>query len=210
MGDGEPKQFRMLGEEPVFCHSVLHFGNHPLISRVIVVGPVDLLDRVEILLEDLITDAPVSIVAGGELRQDSVYAGISAAEDCELVAVHDGARPFPPDNLEQAIDAARQHGGAIFAVPATDSLKLVDDTRIRHTVPRENMWAAQTPQVFQRDRLMQALEQARRDNVVLSDEASAFELNDWPVEILNGSRYNIKLTYPEDFIMAEAILKGRQ
>jgi 2-C-methyl-D-erythritol 4-phosphate cytidylyltransferase len=152
---------------------------------------------------------PLTVVAGGQRRQDSVYAGLHAAGDCTYVAIHDGARPFPPANLEVGLQAARYCGGAIFAMPATDSIKVVQDEIIKHTIPRSHLWAAQTPQIFQRARLMAALEACDSRGAEVTDDASAFEAMGWEVAVVEGSRSNIKITYQDDFIMAEALLKGR-
>lgn len=208
MGHPEPKQFCLLAGRPVLAYSVEFFGNHPLIEHIVVVVPHERISQAAEILASLDFDCPLTIVGGGTMRQESVYAGI-AATDCDYVAVHDGARPFPPSNLDEALSAARQSGSAVFAMPATDSVKRVTDGFIEESVPREHLWAVQTPQIFLRDRLMQALETSHQDGILLTDDASAYEHMGWKVQVVTGSRTNIKITYAEDLIIAESILRGQ-
>jgi len=209
LGGGEPKQFMLLGRKPLICWSVEYFGNHPAVHQVVVVVPAGWEERTALLLSEISIYAPLKIVRGGQRRQDSVLAGIMAAGESDVVAIHDGARPFPPDNLESAVAESLRIGGAIFALPATDSIKAVNENLIEKTVPREGLWAAQTPQVFLRDKLIAALKTCDEIGAEITDDASAFERMGWPVTVVPGSRQNLKVTYPEDFTMAEAILKGR-
>src|SRR5690606_20729526 len=105
------------------------------IDAVVVVAPADGLQAAAILLSEVDFPAPLIIVAGGARRQDSVRYGVNAAGECDLVAIHDGARPFPPENLDEGIEMALKSGAAIFAMPATDSIKLVDEGMVVRTVP---------------------------------------------------------------------------
>lgn len=208
MGREEPKQFCLLGGEPVLAHAVRFFGNHPAVDRVIVVVPKEWLAKAAELLFVLDFLTPLSIVAGGALRQESVYAGVAAAADCDYVAIHDGARPFPPKNFDEGLALAKKSGAAVFAMPATDSIKRADGIVITQTIPRMDLWAVQTPQIFSREKLMLALESCHENQVQVTDDASAFEFMGWEVALVTGSRSNIKITYPEDFVIAEALLKG--
>lgn len=208
-GGAEPKQFRMLAGTPVIGWSLKFFAASGLVDKIVVVVPADWIARTRELLVSLNLDVPVEVTEGGIRRQDSVMAGIKKAADCGYVAIHDGARPFPPANFGEGLRRAREVGGAIFAMPATDSTKLVEDERILHTVPRTGLWSAQTPQIFATARLAEALSACDARGVEVTDDASAFEHMGWPVAIVMGSRLNVKVTYPEDFIVAEAIMKGR-
>lgn len=208
-GADGPKQFQQLGGEAVLCHSVRFFGNHPAIDEVVVVAPADALQEAAMALAAIDFPAPLTIVAGGPRRQDSVRFGVIAAGECDLVAIHDGARPFPPANFDEGIAAALDAGAAIFAMPSTDSIKLVEHQAVVRTVPRENLWAVQTPQIFRPLELIEALETCERDKLEITDDASAYEHLGRPVRVVPGSRRNLKITYAEDFIMAEALLKGK-
>ena len=209
LGGEQPKQFLPLGGMPLLAWSVKYFGSHPGINRLIVVVPEGWEARAAELLGNVPLSTNLKVVAGGTLRQDSVLAGIQAAGDCDLVAIHDGARPFPPENLSDILEKASETGGAIYAMPVTDSVKFVNGGIIQRTVPRQDLWAAQTPQVFVRTKLLEALEYCREHGRELTDDASAFEQMGWPVAIVTGTRGNVKITYAEDFTMAEQCLKGK-
>ncbi|MGH2531872.1 MAG: 2-C-methyl-D-erythritol 4-phosphate cytidylyltransferase [Thermomicrobiales bacterium] len=148
-----------------------------------------------------------AIVAGGERRQDSVAAGLAAVPDeVEIVAIHDGARPFAPAALFDAcVAAATATGAAIAAVPVTDTIKRVVNGQIAATVPRADLWAAQTPQAFVLARLREAFEYTALHDLTVTDEAALFELLGWPVRIVPGAPSNLKITHREDLVVAEAI-----
>lgn len=215
-GRDRPKQFCMLGGEPVLAHTVRHFDQAPAVDQIVVVVPEALLTDTRELLEELNLQKPWRAVAGGARRQDSVLAGLRACLHTEKVLVHDGARPFPPVNLEDALDLATDGGaagtpaGAVFATPVTDSIKRVAASTIQQTLPRHDLWAMQTPQVFPTNALVKALERCDADGAEITDDASAFEHLGWPVQVAEGARNNIKITYPEDFAIAEAILASRR
>jgi 2-C-methyl-D-erythritol 4-phosphate cytidylyltransferase len=215
-GMDTPKQFCPLGGEPVLAHSVRFFGQHPSVDQLVVVAPPALVVDTKDLVRHLSLAIPCDVVPGGQRRQDSVLAGLRQAATSGRVLVHDGARPFPPLNLDEALDTLANSEtfghptGVIFAIPATDSIKRVDDHTVRETLPRAELWAVQTPQIFPTAKLIEALDQCDSDGAEVTDDASAFEHMGWPVHVIMGSRTNIKITYAEDFIMAEAILQARR
>lgn len=157
----------------------------------------------------------LSCVAGGERRMDSVEQGIAALpEACRGVLIHDGARPFVTPEVVDAVIRRVQAGvGAIAAVPLHDTLKTTredDDRRLlAGTVPREGLWRAQTPQGFSRAQLEEAFAAAHRDGVAGTDEAMLVERLGYPIEVVLDSPWNIKVTTPEDFALAESIARGR-
>lgn len=209
LGGEQPKQFQPLAGKPLVAWSAEYFGNHPAINKIVLVVPQGWEDRGREILGSASMVAPWTVVTGGSRRQDSVLAGAAACRDFDLVAIHDGARPFPPENLEEILLSAQQNQGAIFAMPATDSIKNVAEDKILNTVPRAGLWAAQTPQVFTTARLIEALTSCNDRGIELTDDASAFEQMGWPVTVVLGTRLNVKITYREDFLVAEHILKGR-
>ena len=149
-----------------------------------------------------------AIVLGGEQRQHSVAAGVTAVSaTAEVIVIHDGARPLaPPALFDRCATAAAATGAAIAAVPVADTLKRVDQTRIVATVDRAGLWAAQTPQAFRRTLLVDVM--ARGVNLPpLTDEASLCEALGIPVHIVLGSPANLKVTHPEDVPLAEALLR---
>ncbi len=148
------------------------------------------------------------ITAGGETRQDSVASGLEEVSS-DVVVVHDGARPFISVGLVQAvIEAATEADGAIAAMPLDETLKRSVGDRIEATVDREDMWRAQTPQAFRTEVLREAHEKARAEGFIGTDDASLVERYGGTVKLVNGGRSNIKVTYPEDFALAEALVRG--
>jgi len=213
MGSQGPKQFSELLGVPLLIHAIRAFLEVPAIRSIIVVAPTEHRERTQTLLADYRLTDHCTVVSGGKLRQDSVRIGLNqVADDSTLVAVHDGARPLiTPENIQSCLDAATIHGAAIVAVPVKDTLKAVAaDTTIRHTVERESLWQAQTPQIFRTDLLKKAFAQADRDSFVGTDEASLLEHGGWPVFVVEGSETNIKITRPDDLLMAEGILMRQQ
>jgi len=148
------------------------------------------------------------IIAGGSRRQDSVLSGLKLIKNSEWVVIHDGARPLVTSRLiEEGIREASKSGAAIAAVPVKDTIKVSDSLgKVKETLSRKHLWAAQTPQVFRYDIIMRAYE---RDEDV-TDDSSLVEKTGVPVKIYMGSYDNIKVTTQQDMKMAEAILKGRR
>jgi 2-C-methyl-D-erythritol 4-phosphate cytidylyltransferase len=153
------------------------------------------------------------VVVGGASRQDSVFAALRAMErPTDFVLVHDGARPFvTADVTERVIEQAREHGGAIVAVPVKDTIKQASENGTVHkTIPRERLWAAQTPQAFSYELLYRAHESAEADGFLGTDDAELVErLGGAAIAIVEGSYENLKITTPEDLIVAERIAAGR-
>lgn len=148
------------------------------------------------------------LAVGGETRQDSVASGLEEIST-DLVVVHDGARPFATaDLVRSVIEAVGENDGAIAAMPGDETLKRVSDGTIVETVDRSSLWRAHTPQVFKSDVLRSAHEKARTEGFIGTDDASLLERYGGRVTVVPSPRSNIKLTYPEDFALAEAILRG--
>lgn len=148
-------------------------------------------------------------VPGGVRRQDSVRAGLDALPGhFDLVAVHDAARPLVrPDAVARVLAAAEAHGAALLAVPVADTLKRVRDGRVVETPPRDELWAAQTPQAFRRELLREALDKAEAEGRTGTDCASLVEALGAEVAVVQGDRDNRKITHPEDLAAAERELR---
>jgi 2-C-methyl-D-erythritol 4-phosphate cytidylyltransferase/2-C-methyl-D-erythritol 2,4-cyclodiphosphate synthase len=148
-----------------------------------------------------------AVVSGGATRQESMRNALAACDaQSQVVLVHDAARPFfSPAAAVEAIAQALAHGGALLAVPAPDTLKVVDGTRVVGTRPRDGVWAAQTPQVARRDALLQAMAAAERDGFAGTDDVSLLERIGVPVVVVASSASNLKITTPQDWDLAEAI-----
>jgi 2-C-methyl-D-erythritol 4-phosphate cytidylyltransferase / 2-C-methyl-D-erythritol 2,4-cyclodiphosphate synthase len=208
MGLGSPKQFRILAGVPLLIHSVRAFEQVADISAIIIAVPMDYLAHTRELLEQYGLQK-ATVVAGGQLRQDSVQAGLAhVPPECEFVAVHDGARPLiSPVLITACLAAARKTGAALAAIPVSDTIKEVtSDHIISGTVDRERLWQAQTPQVVRTDTLRKAFAVAAETSFIGTDEASFLELINEPMAVVQGSEQNIKITRPDDLVIAEAIL----
>ncbi len=212
MGTGTPKQFVCLAGIPLLVHTVRAFEQVAEISAIIVAVPMDYLP----LTRQLVAQyglAKVKVVAGGALRQDSVQAGLAQVPpECDFVAVHDGARPLiSPALIRACLAAAQKTGAAMAAIPVKDTIKEVaaDQTIVR-TIDRKTLWQAQTPQVVRTATLKQAFAAAAEKSFIGTDEASFLELIKVPMSVVEGSEQNIKITRPDDLLIAEAILMKKE
>jgi 2-C-methyl-D-erythritol 4-phosphate cytidylyltransferase len=207
---GVDKVFVPLGGRPLLTYSLDAFQESPLIDRIVLVlGPANLALGQALVAEGR-WDKVGAIILGGARRQDSVRAGVAALDGCAFVAVHDAARPFlTVDLIARGIAAARAHGAAIAAMPVKETIKLVGaDGLIRHTPPREHLWAAQTPQIATHAALTRALALADEEGRTVTDEAAAIEAQGEPVAVFPGAYTNIKVTTSEDLLLATAILEA--
>jgi 2-C-methyl-D-erythritol 4-phosphate cytidylyltransferase / 2-C-methyl-D-erythritol 2,4-cyclodiphosphate synthase len=207
MGLPMPKQYCDLAGIPMLVHTLRAFEQSP-VDAIIVVAPADCVEHTVALIDRFGITKIQAVVAGGRLRQDSVRAGLAAAApSTEVVVVHDGARPLvSPGLIKTCIDEARRAGAAMAAIPVKDTLKAVAaDGSVLHTVDRQGLWQAQTPQAVRADLLRQAF--AAADGFVGTDEASLLERHGIRVSIIEGSEKNLKITRPEDLLVAEALLR---
>jgi 2-C-methyl-D-erythritol 4-phosphate cytidylyltransferase len=214
MGGAVRKQFRPLRGLPLLVHSLRVFQASPVIDAVILAVPEADLGycRTDIVQAHGFTKV-MQIVAGGRERQDSVRHALAAVDDgVELVVIHDAVRPCLTETMvEKVVGAARTEGAAIIAVPMRDTVKQVGGHRlIERTIDRKPLWLAQTPQAFRRDWLVEAHRKALAEGLAATDDAYLFEWMGHPVRVIEGSGENIKVTTPEDLVIAEAILASRQ
>ena len=195
-------------ERPALAYSVEALEASPIIGAIVLVVSADRVARCETLARERAWSKVVDVCPGGERRQDSVAAGLSRLTDADWVVVHDGARPFlTADMIARGLCAARQTGAAAAAVAVTDTIKRVDaDGFSTETLDRERLRSIQTPQVFRRELLADA--HAHADGM-FTDDAAMVERIGGRVRLFEGARDNIKLTTPEDYAAAGAILARR-
>jgi 2-C-methyl-D-erythritol 4-phosphate cytidylyltransferase len=210
MGAAFNKQYLTLADRPILAHTLAIFDSHPLINRILVISPAAEIDfcRSEVV-ERYAFRKVAEVVSGGAERQDSVANGLAATtpDDGDIVLVHDGVRPFFPAALiPEVVATARQVGGCVVGVPVKDTVKRAADGQIRATLERRQLWLAQTPQAFPAAVLQRAYAQAAQDGFRGTDDASLVERLGLPVAMLLGSERNIKITTPEDLILARAFL----
>ena len=205
--NGQDKILISLGSKPVLAWSVVALQKSPLVDRIVLVNSQSNLKSVECLVSDNKWNKVARVCLGGKRRQDSVAAGLKALDDCEWVIIHDGARPFlTQDLIKRGLEAARETGAAIAAVPVTDTIKLAgSDQIVIETPPRANLWAVQTPQIFRLSIIKGAYEQVVED---VTDDAMLVEQAGNKVKLFQGSYANIKITTPQDLAIAEVLSKN--
>jgi 2-C-methyl-D-erythritol 4-phosphate cytidylyltransferase len=186
----------------------------PVAQSVVVVVAADRITAWERMRADEAWPVPTEIIAGGAARQKSVRAGVAALDargGCDVVVIHDGARPLVTTAMARAcIEAARRDGAAILAVPVTDTIKRVVEGRIVETPDRASLWAAQTPQAFRWPLLRDAFDWSDRHGAApMTDEAALVEAYGHPVSVVRGDPTNIKITQPDDLLIAHALLAAR-
>ena len=209
---GGTKQLKIMGGRPLLFHTLKPFIDSDLIFEIVVVAPKNDVQQLSRELKSMISVKPVTVVAGGNTRQKSVFNGLKVASDSsELICVHDAVRPFVTKELiEKAVSGCSEHDGVIVAQPSTDTIKKVMDNQILETLQREIIWRAQTPQVFSKSALQEALKMAEEENIQGTDEASLLERIGYQVGFVEGSSLNIKITTKEDWVFAEAIYNHLQ
>lgn len=210
MGQPLPKQYLDLAGEPVLSHTLKVFDQMKMVSRIVLIVPVADNDYCrDHILSRLELTKPLVLATGGQSRQESVRNGLKQIDDPDgFVAIHDAVRPFVPvDATECCFQAAKGSDAAILAIPCVDTLKQATDSNtIVKTVPRKDLWLAQTPQIFKVDLIQKAHQVALSNNKNATDDAQLFEQMGVPVTVVPGSRYNIKITTPEDLEFAEKLI----
>ncbi len=208
---GMDKLLMPLGEVPVLIRTLRALENSEDIDEIIVVTRQDLIVPVSQLIKDADLGKVSKVVAGGESRTASVLNGVrEAAEESDLIAIHDGARPLVTGRIiRQAVLKAGERGAAAPAVPVKDTLKRAVDGVVVETPDRSQLFAVQTPQVFEHGLILGALEKAVEDGAELTDDCAAVERIGMTVCLTEGSYENLKLTTPEDIAVAERILERR-
>jgi len=215
MGHKTPKQFLTLGGLPLLVHSLRVLEASDAVSAIVLAVPKSEMDYCR---RDIVSahgfKKVQAVVEGGEERQDSVGCGLAAAgaAEADIVLVHDAVRPFlTVDMIARVVAAAAKHGAAIVAIPMRDTVKRAGaDGLIDETVDRKPLWLAQTPQAARRALLQEAHRKAQAEGFRGTDEAQLIERLGHRVAIVDGSTENIKITRPEDLMIGEAILAGRQ
>ena len=216
MGGSVSKQYLELAGKPILAHTLALFENHPLIDNIYPIVPPNDISYCQQQIVDRYGFTKVrKLVAGGPTRQDSVKNGLAALAEDGLdqpkrpVLIHDGARPlFDSKRLSMLIDIVCQTGACTIGVPVKDTIKNVDNNKTTDSPDRNRLWQAQTPQGFQYQLIKEAFDQAAADGFIATDDASLLERLGHPVQMLKGDYRNIKVTTPEDILIAVALLGG--
>jgi len=207
LGLNLPKAFIRIGSETILAFTLRTLGAVGAIEEAVIAVPAGMERAARAEVEGATLQIPVKIAAGGIERQDSVRIALAlTSAEAELVIVHDAARPFATAAMfETCLGAAARAGGAIVAMPLSDTLKRVEGRTIAATVERAGLWQAQTPQCFRREVLIEAHQRALHDRITVTDDAELAERLGVMVEVVEGSPFNLKITTPDDLRMAAAI-----
>ena len=202
-----PKAFVDLGGRTMLSWSLATVRAVPLIGELVLTARTEMQQSIRTEFAAAGLEIPVKIVPGGAERQDSVRNALALTSALsEVVVVHDAARPFAtPRMFDACISAAIRSGAAIIATPLADTLKRADGSTISATISRAGLWQAQTPQAFRRDLLIRAHERALSEHIAATDDADLVEQLGAPVEIVEGSTLNLKITTPDDLKIASAV-----
>ncbi|MBL8186856.1 MAG: 2-C-methyl-D-erythritol 4-phosphate cytidylyltransferase [Acidobacteria bacterium] len=213
LGGQIPKQFLEVAGAPILAHTINRFVECDAIGAIAVALPADRLDEFRARQRGAHVVKPIYYVPGGTERSDSILNALEAVAELrpEIVAVHDAVRPFVTSaQISAVIAKASEIGAAILALPATDTIKEVENGLIERTIDRRRIWRAQTPQAFRYDLLMRANQEARAaglPSALTTDDALLVERLGAPVAVVEGSPNNIKITTPEDLILAETLFE---
>lgn len=208
------KQYLMLRNKPILAHTLQVFEKCMAIDEIIIVTHHDEMEYCQETIVKFYNFKKVTaIVPGGDERQESVYHGLKAVDHrCDIVMIHDGARPFiKKEQVMHSIDGAIKHEAVGIGVPIKDTIKVVDEGKnIIDTPDRKFLWAIQTPQTFTYNLLVQAHERAQQEGFLGTDDAVLVERMNKKVKMMMGSYDNIKITTREDLYIGEYILKTRE
>jgi 2-C-methyl-D-erythritol 4-phosphate cytidylyltransferase len=210
------KQFLELARAPVLVHTLRRFDACAEVGAIIVALRAEEIEPFRQSLASYELQTPIRLVSGGAERSDSILNALDAAAEFqpEIVAVHDAVRPFvTPEQISRVLEKAREIGAAILALPATDTIKEVEDGLIQRTIDRRRIWRAQTPQAFRYDLLLRANREARAAGLpssMTTDDSLLIERLGVPVAVVEGSARNIKITTPEDLMLAKRLFEDEQ
>jgi 2-C-methyl-D-erythritol 4-phosphate cytidylyltransferase len=211
LGGDRPKQFLELGGIPIVIHALRQFERCHEINEIVTVLPAEEMAGFSSLAQGFGLSKLSRTVTGGATRAQSVLRGLEAVNHAEIVAVHDGARPFvTPEEIDRVVSAARESGAAVLVAPVADTIKELEGNRIIRTVARANLRRALTPQCFRYDLLKRAaaaVDELEAAGVEVTDESLLVERLGVEIVAVEGSARNIKITREEDLALAEALLK---
>lgn len=210
MGGERNKQYLEVGGRPILVHTLEVFDRCDAVSEVYLIVPEDDCAFACEIIDDMRFSKNIKVIPGGKERQDSVRNGLNSIYNCDIVMVHDGVRPFVTEEIiDRAIEETIRYGATTVAVPAKDTIKSVDeDGIVIETLERKKLWQVQTPQTFKYEIMKEAFGRAYADGFYGTDDAALVERLGYKVKIVEGSYQNIKITTPEDMIIAEAILRS--
>lgn len=212
MNAGINKQFIKLNNKEIIAYTIEVFSKNKNIDEIVVC----IKEEEELFFKEHIIDKyklkNIKIAYGGKERQDSIYNGLKKINRCcDIVLIHDGARPFVDDTIiNRSIESAKRNDAVVAGVPVKDTIKVVSENTIESTPERNTLWSAQTPQTFKYSLIVKAYEEAYKNNYYGTDDSMLVENMGHKVKMIMGSYENIKITSPEDIDFGEQILNTRK
>ena len=202
---GEEKQFKILGDKPLWCHALDPFLILDNVDEIIIIVNNNMVDSVvnSNYYKSLLKNKSIKIVSGGEERKKSVLNGVhSTKKENKLVCIHDAARPFIKASLiNKTIKACFEYDGAILAIPSFDTMKIIKNGFIDKTISRNSIWRAQTPQTFKKSKLLNAYK--KYINQDINDESTLMEKCGYRIKVIEGEQQNFKITTKYDWEIAK-------
>jgi len=212
LGGNRPKQFLELDGIPLIFHTLRQFERCREIDEVVAVLPAEETAGFQSLAQQFGLRKLARVIAGGETRAQSVQRGLASTHEADIVAVHDGVRPFvTPKEIDQVVVAARTSAAAILVAPVADTIKEISDGRIVRTLARSQLRRALTPQCFRLDILKRAYDQlaeVEAEGIEVTDDSLLVERLGVEIVAVEGSARNIKITQEEDLVLGEALLRS--
>lgn len=204
------KPYLVLGDRPILVHTLLALARVEVIDEIVVVVSSASLTKVKDLIEEFAVPKIKKQVVGNATRTGSVNSGLQAVgDDTDIVLIHDGVRPFvSKETVEESVRAANEVGAAVAAVPVNSTIKKVAQPPglVERTIDRTGLWMIQTPQTFRREVIFAAYRKAMQDRVIAGDDAALVERMNQEVKVIMGSYRNVKITTPEDLVLARMLL----
>jgi len=212
LGGNRPKQFLELDGIPIIIHTLRQFERSREIDEVVAVLPAEETAGFQSLAQQFGLRKLSRVIAGGETRAQSVQRGLASIHEAQIVAVHDGVRPFvTPEEVDQVVAAARTRGAAILVAAVADTIKEINDGRVVRTLARSQLRRALTPQCFRFDILRRGYDQlaeVEREGIEVTDDSLLVERLGVEIVAVEGSARNIKITREEDLVLGEALLRS--
>lgn len=202
------KPYLEIRGKPILVRTLEGLLSSNVIKRMIILIHEEDRKRATKIIDSLKPRVVARLATGGKTRQESVEKGLKLIEDEELILIHDGVRPFVTGELVRAVlTAAEKEGSAIAALPAKETVKYApgEECLVDHTLDRSTIWLSQTPQAFKKEIILKAYERAREAGYSATDDSQLVERIGGKVKIVPGNPFNIKITTPEDLILAELI-----
>ena len=198
---GALKQFKLLNGEPIVVFAIRPFLSIKQVVEIIIVVSKNQISFLNKYFKNKNYKKNIKIVEGGDKRQDSVIQAInSVVENSQLICIHDAVRPFIKKNfILSCIKKCNKYDGAILAIKSTETVKFSKNKIIKKTINRDNIWLAQTPQVFHKNKLIKAIKNAKKNKIYSTDESSLMEKMGFNIRLVEGCVNNIKITYKSDW-----------